>query len=194
MTLKRLFACIMFLTVFAASSAMAQGINPGGIGDGVEGFFNQQDEQEKAERMSLPDFVPDAYLDEESRAAMRSSLIEYYRYHENGYKHRRQVFEWQLLSSRIIFGLVVLIVAIGLYFSWLQFMSSDVVKPRSDEKDSKDQKAEPEEKGKSDATTFEFSLKHVKVTSPVLGVVILTISLAFFYLYLVYIFPIKEIF
>jgi hypothetical protein len=34
----------------------------------------------------------------------------------------------------------------------------------------------------------------IKVSSPVLGVVILVISLAFFYFYLVYVYPIENIF
>jgi hypothetical protein len=43
-------------------------------------------------------------------------------------------------------------------------------------------------------TEFEASAKGIKVSSPVLGVIILVISLAFFYLYLVYVYPISEIF
>ena len=45
-----------------------------------------------------------------------------------------------------------------------------------------------------DRTEFSASLKGIKVSSPILGVVILIISLAFFYLYLVYVYPIEDIF
>lgn len=42
--------------------------------------------------------------------------------------------------------------------------------------------------------SVELSTSGIKVSSPVLGVIILALSLAFFYLYLVYVYPIKEIF
>jgi hypothetical protein len=40
-------------------------------------------------------------------------------------------------------------------------------------------------------TDIEFSGKGIKVSSPVLGVVILAISLGFFYLYLRHVYPIE---
>jgi hypothetical protein len=40
---------------------------------------------------------------------------------------------------------------------------------------------------------LDLSTAGLKVSSPVLGVIILVISLAFFYLYLVYVYPISEI-
>jgi hypothetical protein len=43
------------------------------------------------------------------------------------------------------------------------------------------------------ATELDLSTKGVKVSSPVLGVIILVISFAFFYLYLVYVYPITEL-
>lgn len=112
-----------------------------------------------------------------------ASLVEYYRYHETGYQHRRAVFEWQLLSSKIIFVVVIGIVALGGYFSWLQFMAGR----REDDGDR-------EKTDAKDTSTVELSFKGIKVTSPVLGVVILTISLGFFYLYLVHVYPVLELF
>jgi hypothetical protein len=43
------------------------------------------------------------------------------------------------------------------------------------------------------ATEIDLSTSSVKVSSPVLGVIILVISLAFFCLYLVYVYPISEV-
>jgi len=40
---------------------------------------------------------------------------------------------------------------------------------------------------------LELGQTGLKVSSPVLGVIILVISLAFFYLYLVYVYPIGEL-
>jgi len=43
-------------------------------------------------------------------------------------------------------------------------------------------------------TEIELSTKNVKINSPVLGVIILLISLGFFYFYLVHIYPVENIF
>ena len=88
-------------------------------------------------------------------------------------------FLWQglIVTIEVSFLVVVIsLVAVGIFFSWLQFRQG--------------LKAEG---GLASETTFEASGTGIKVSSPVLGVIILTISLGFFYLYLVYVFPIEEI-
>ncbi len=65
-------------------------------------------------------------------------------------------------------------VAIGLYFSWMQFHAT---RPG----------AAPV------ITQLELSQSGLKVSSPVLGVIILVLSLAFFYLYLTHVYPISEL-
>lgn len=124
-----------------------------------------------------PQTVSPDVLGEAGAAAQREAFAAYYRYRINGYEHRQRVFRWQLLSSRIIFVMVILLVSIGLYFSWLQFRSA----LKSGAADS------------AKETTFEASTTGLKISSPVLGVIILAISLAFFYLYLVHVYPITEI-
>jgi len=132
-----------------------------------------------ADTRLLPSLVNPDILDETGVKSMQSALKGYYDYRVKGFDHRARVFEWQLLSSRIIFVLVILIVVVGLYFSWLQFMAG------------LKENANPEKM----STTVEASpMGGIKVSSPVLGVIILTLSLAFFYLYLVHIYPINEIF
>jgi hypothetical protein len=110
------------------------------------------------------------------------AMQEYYEYQIAGFRHRQRVFAWQLLSSRIIFTVVIVLVFAGIGFAAMQFY---VGLKRSSTSD-----APP----RSDITELEASLKGIRVSSPVLGVVILTLSLAFFYLYLVYVYPISEIF
>ncbi|ADE13481.1 hypothetical protein Nhal_0282 [Nitrosococcus halophilus Nc 4] len=102
-------------------------------------------------------------------------------YRINGYKHRQEVFEWQLFSSQVIFWVVIMLVFTGMYFAAVQFHRGGSGKKRAREEDSGE-------------TEFVASLKGFKVKSPVLGVVILVISLAFFYLYLSHVYPIREIF
>ena len=89
------------------------------------------------------------------------------RYNEFIYDHRVSAYKWQLLSSKIIFGLVVVIVLVGLLLSYLQFTVNSRL-PST----------------KSADSTIEISEHQLKVKSAVIGLVILVISLAFFYLYL----------
>jgi hypothetical protein len=114
-------------------------------------------------------------LDPATRAKYAAALQAYYDYRISGYNHRDAVFAWQFFSSKIIFWVVLLIVAAGILFSAIQFF-----RPAASEK--------------SEVTEMEASLQGVKVSSPILGVVILTLSIAFFYLYLVYVYPINNTF
>jgi hypothetical protein len=112
--------------------------------------------------------------------AYQEALQAYYAYRRVGYEQRLGVFEWQLLSTKVIFVVVLLLVLAGIYFAAIQFHSGlrrrDGAEPGQDE------------------TEVSLSLSEVKVRSPVLGVIILTISLAFFYLYLVHVYPIRNVF
>jgi hypothetical protein len=127
-----------------------------------------------------PVLVPDQYLDPAAKEALRRSLQSYYEYRTSGFEHRRRVFAWQLLSSKIIFVVVISLVAMGIYFSWLQFRAGLRREAGSGDEEHR--------------TTIEATAKGIKVSSPVLGVIILVISFLFFYLYLVYVYPIAEIF
>ena len=94
-------------------------------------------------------------------------------YYERGLKHRTRVIEWQHMSTRIIFFVVLFLVGTGVYFAWVQFKSGGDTQVNSE---------------------IDVSLTSVKVSSSIQGVIILVLSLAFFYLYLVYVYPITEIF
>ncbi|MEM7291567.1 MAG: hypothetical protein AAF412_14545 [Pseudomonadota bacterium] len=137
------------------------------------------DKRTPADTELLPNLIDPSVLDDEGKKSMRAALKGYYDYRIKGFNHRARVFEWQLLSSRIIFVLVILIVLAGLYFSWLQFMAGQ--RGGVDKGDM--------------STTVEATISGgIKVSSPILGVIILTLSLIFFYLYLVHVYPISEIF
>ncbi|MBL4899443.1 MAG: hypothetical protein JKX76_07325 [Colwellia sp.] len=100
------------------------------------------------------------------------------KYYKTGLEHRAKVFEWQHFTTRIIFFVVIFLVFSGIYFAWMQFKRDENANSSSDEQEH----------------TVEISTSGIKVSSPVLGVIILTLSLAFFYLYLLYVYPITEIF
>lgn len=149
-----------------------------------------------------PILLPKEQLDLEALRSMQASIKAYYDYRSQGFEHRRAVFAWQLLSSKIIFSVVVLLVAVGIYFSWIQFTAG-----MQDKRAAPLASADPATAASPaqaegaiatppvpTATTLEASPTGIKVSSPVLGVILLVISLLFFYLYLVHIYPIEEIF
>ncbi len=115
-------------------------------------------------------------LSPENQALQQESIREYFHHIMETNRHQRDVFRWQLFSAKVIFGAVILLVMAGIYFAAVQFHHGL-------KRDSLQQQE----------TEFEASLKGIKVSSPVLGVIILTISLAFFYLYLVHVYPIEFI-
>lgn len=118
--------------------------------------------------------VKDAKVAERCTAA----LFSYYDYYTFGLKHRQKVIWWQHFSSRIIFGIVLSLVVIGVYFAWRQFSAALTHGGNMAE---------------LPTSTVEIGSKGVKVSSPILGIIILALSLGFFYLYLVFVYPIVEI-
>lgn len=140
----------------------------------------------------LPDVPSAEVLDEDTKALYASAMREYYGYRVSGYRHRREVFAWQLYSSKIIFYVVIFLVLAGIYFSGIQFH-------RSHGREAASRYAE--KNGITEAMLVEggevteiiASVKGIKVSSPILGVVILVISLLFFYLYLVFVYPVNEV-
>lgn len=127
--------------------------------------------------------------DEKTRQRYLDAMQRYYEYRASGYAYRSRVFEWQLLSSRIIFVVVLLLVGTGIYFAAVQFRAAMRAATRAAAS------VEPTttSPGASLTTQFEISGKGIVINSSVMGVIILALSLAFFYLYLVYVYPITDV-
>ena len=145
----------------------------------LEGFDPDSAADQGGADLAFPD-APDRTGSAQTTAAYQATLQAYYAYRKAGYEHRLGVFAWQSLSTKVIFVVVLLLVLAGIYFAAIQFHAG----LRRRETDP----TYPDE------TELSLSLSEVKVRSPVLGVIILTISLAFFYLYLVHVYPIRNAF
>jgi hypothetical protein len=138
--------------------------------------------------LAAPETSGKVEFDAATSAAEQAAWQEYFAYRTQGYKHRQSVFEWQWLSSKIIFVTVLVLVFLGMYFAAVQFhvglgrgkKSSSAAKTGSN--------------ADNEATELELSWKAIKVRSDVLGVIILALSLAFFYLYLAFVYPIQNTF
>jgi hypothetical protein len=169
-------ALLLAASMLATGSARAQDQNLVPEASRID----QLKELDKAGASIAPTAVSSDLLGPDGTVSLQSAFKAYYDYRVSGYQHRQRVFAWQLLSSRIIFVVVIFLVLVGVYFSWLQFRAA--MRPGTPFSD------------KPVDTTFEASTTGFKVSSPVLGVIILALSLAFFYLYLLYVYPITDTF
>jgi hypothetical protein len=149
----------------------------------------------------MPQSPPSGIDDPGMKANYLKAMNGYYDYHTAGYLHRGRVFEWQLLSSKVIFVIVTLLVSSGIYFAALHFHEGRRRGAAQHLTAASKAVAALAETGNtqvpasnSEITKLSATAKGIEVSSPVLGVVILVISLAFFYLYLVYVYPITELF
>lgn len=153
-------------------------------------LFEHLNASETSAKEEPVEFVPglplDPRIDEQSIKEFNAALQSYFQYRVDSFEERLDVFSWQLFSSRIIFGVVIAIVAVGLFFSWMQFRAE--LHPDND-----DASATPET-GRRLHSEISVSKEGIKFSSSVLGLMILVVSLAFFYLYLVYVYPIRDTF
>ena len=107
--------------------------------------------------------------------------------------YKRYSFYWHFCTSVFIFFLVVGIMIFGMRLSYLQF-TKEVMGARR--KNTAEEPADEAETLPSTAASrmswLKFGLQGVEVTSPVIGLAILTLSLVFFYLYLINVYPIFD--
>jgi hypothetical protein len=113
-------------------------------------------------------------------SSLKKALSDYNLF---GLSHRKKTLQWNLTSSIIIFWSVIFLVFSGIFFAGIQFYVSMQLAKKAGTGKPADL-----------ATELEASAQGIKVSSPVLGVIILVISILFFFLYLKYVYPIMEIF
>lgn len=109
-------------------------------------------------------------------------------YNDFTMRHNARPFSWQYYSGIAIFIIVVCIVLMGLFLSYRQFRLQEWKAMHPDKTITA-----TKEEGAADftTTTFEVSKEGIKINSAVIGLIILTISLVFFFLYLKYVYPIE---
>lgn len=112
------------------------------------------------------------------------------KYYELWAEHNLNVFKWTIWESRILLAVVLLIVGCGLYFAYIQLKSSiDVDVPSIKPGESTPPALiSPSRNGE---TTLGLSLSSVNLKSSIVGLIILALSLGFFYLYLKEVFPLR---
>lgn len=144
----------------------------------VNDFFSM------ADTMHVPDSLKSRFVlaSEDSAALKMRQDVYQYTFNQN-----KKVFQWQYISSIIIFFIVVLIVLMGLYMAYMQFRLSEkmFLTPSADK--TRDN-ANAVEIMKAD---LELGKDGLKINTAVIGLIILSLSLAFLFLYLKYVYPIS---
>lgn len=176
----------LWLSLLASSMAIAQG-EPSQPALSEDQILKALEDQ-KAEGKSTAGPVPPATpvplsiesLDEESREALFERYRRYQHHHIAMLEHREKLFSWQLRANQISFWMVLVLVFSGLVFAGIQFRTSMLA---------------AKESGDSSDVMQELSLgaQGITIRSSVIGLIILGLSLGFFYLYLVYVFPLDEL-
>jgi hypothetical protein len=106
-----------------------------------------------------------------------------------------RAFNWQFWTSVVLLGVVVAICLAGVIFSGFQLYWATAYGSGggSAERPSADQVAANKPNADQLGTNVELSWQSVRVTSSVIGLVVLVISLAFFYLFLKEVYPISAV-
>jgi len=171
--------------------------------DGVLEFKNCSDKADRVERRKFdPSGAPGdsagtasrpavsvADMDPQTRAKQQQALAAKFDYQAFSFTHAQRTFDFQYRSGRIIFWVVLLIVFAGLAFSGVQFYVG-LHHPLESRTKAGSKDPDPDEPCVSE---FEASLQGIKLKSSVLGLIILAMSMVFFYLYLKYVYPISNI-
>jgi len=91
------------------------------------------------------------------------------------HEHRASIFEWQLMAANVVLALVVLVVSAGIIFSAMQLRKALLMD-------------QPQ-----DSAELELSATKIRVTSSVVGIIVLVLSLGFLYLFLTEVFDLEPI-
>jgi hypothetical protein len=183
---------ILFLVFFCDLAIIAQETETS-IGEEFDDFLEQQ----KSPISDSLKYYSD--LRETTRLKFEIAKEKYFenqysQYFTDNLNHRKQTFNWQLFSTKIIFFTVIIIVMSGLVFSGIQFYQA-LKQVNSFSKLVNSENLEKAEHLKGlDKTEIELSISNgIKINSSIIGLIILSISIAFFYLYILYVYPINQI-
>lgn len=131
----------------------------------------------------------------EAKAAELLYARQYYESLGRDLELRQQAFEWHAFSTKALFWCVLTITGVGLALSWREFGKYYEGKRPAGAKGTARADAGPGESapGAPPQSVFKVGAQGLEVTSSLIGFLVLSVSLAFFYLYVVNVYPLYEI-
>ncbi len=153
------------------------------------------------------------YNIEDVKKEYENYIIDYYKHLTWEHSFIKEAYQFNRTQSVVIFILVICLVSVGILFAAIQFyISLKSVKLRSDISDIIEEKPKSnipiiknllkEKVKKNDGatsvpsdgeTSIKISYEGVEVKSSILGIVILALSLAFFYFYIIHVYPLNTV-
>jgi hypothetical protein len=118
--------------------------------------------------------ITDAYI---------NAKLKEYEFNTDMYQINKDTFIQQRYASYVILLLVVIITLSGIWMSWYQLSNAAMPAERREINDGQ----------KLTDSTVDISITNIKLTSSVVGVLILLISLSFFYLFIKEVYPISYV-
>jgi hypothetical protein len=139
---------------------------------------------------SCDSFKDKGKQESEVYAVCLSALKENFAYEAERLRHRKWVFRFQLVASNVSFMMVVALIGFGLWFAYVQFCRDfaktspaiNVANPPGRIEDRP-----------TSTTDIDISLARIRISSSILGVIILGLAMGFFFLYLRFVFPIQGV-
>ena len=126
----------------------------------------------------------------EARAAELLYARQYYESQGRDLELRQQAFEWHAFSTKALFWCVITITGVGLALSWREF--GKYYEPRLRKQPGPPGAAEPAAEVPPQSVV-KVGAQGLEVTSSLIGFLVLSVSLAFFYLYVVNVYPLYEL-
>ncbi|MDZ7690430.1 MAG: hypothetical protein U5K69_04650 [Balneolaceae bacterium] len=123
-----LVACLLISV--AGLPAVAQPDDTTSQRQAMDNILNEM-EQQNQQSGGIPDSIlkrPTAaqqqMLSDSTLAIYEDAMYAYYEYRVSGFEHRKEVFAWQLFSTKLTFWCVLFLVFSGICFSGIQFYKS----------------------------------------------------------------------
>lgn len=140
--------------------------------------------------------VDEPALDPALAAKDQSDHLDYVRWQRD---YARRGWEWHLMSTQALFAIVLGIVGFGLWITWQQFKRDYTGRrrvrrvPAADKGDAAPAPAaEPLLEAPRSAGTIKVGPAGLELTSQIVGLLVLAMSLAFFYFYVKEVYPMRE--
>lgn len=184
MTIRATISLVLFLSPFFVVPAVAQDVPQSNVGNEAAQQTRARENQSvetvdheriAAERLliirALENRLEEAYSDVgKARASAQIAAFENY---EKLLQRTDEVYGWQKFASNVMLALTCLVVMSGLVFSSLELRKAlSLDSPQSD-------------------TNLDISINRIRITSSIVGVIILSISFFFLYLFLDFVYDIQ---
>jgi len=199
----------LLLLVLSAGLAVAEPVKPASGHPSFEELLKLRAADPSALEKDEKELTPCSAWESSVREECLKAYAQYFQYEANVFTQRRRDFDFQLFSTKVILWMVVILVLAGVTFAGLQFWYALFKLPThrvaqagaalnaavgvSATSGETAARIPPDSISAGDfSSDIEVSMTGFKVKSSVLGLLLVLISMGFFFLYIRYVYPIVD--